>query len=68
MDNKAEAYRIYKGLSQREVARRVKISYAGYNAIERGLHTPNVITGIRIARALGASVEAIWGDGLENCR
>lgn len=62
MGNRTKEVRTFVGLSQREVARRVGISPTGYNAIERGLHTPNVLTGIRIARTLGTTVEALWGD------
>lgn len=59
-ENKIRFYREYEGLSQREVARRVRISSTEMSNIERGAKLPNVITAIRIAKVLRVTVEALW--------
>ena len=59
-ENKIRFYREYEGLSQREVARRVRISRTEMSNIERGVKLPNVITAIRIAKVLKVTVEALW--------
>jgi len=59
-ENKIRFYREYEGLSQREVARRVRISSTEMSNIERGVKLPNVITAIRIAKVLKVTVEALW--------
>lgn len=59
-ENKIRFYREYEGLSQREVARRVRISSTEMSNIERGVKLPNVITAIRIAKVLRVTVEALW--------
>ena len=59
-ENKIRFYREYEGLSQREVARRVRISSTEMSNIERGVKLPNVMTAIRIAKVLRVTVEALW--------
>lgn len=59
-ENEIRFYREYEGLSQREVARRVRISSTEMSNIERGVKLPNVITAIRIAKVLRVTVEALW--------
>lgn len=55
-------YREYHGLSQRQLAARVGVTNTAISAIERGAHTPSVLLALRIAKALGVSVEILWGD------
>ena len=55
-------YREYHGLSQRQLAARVGVTNTAISAIERGAHAPSVLLALRIARALGVSVETLWGD------
>lgn len=62
MENKIRYYREYHAISQREVARRAKISSPEMSSIERGINLPNVITAIRIAKALEVTVEELWED------
>jgi molybdate-binding protein/DNA-binding XRE family transcriptional regulator len=57
----AEARRL-RGWSQGELARRVGVSRAGIGAIETGRVVPSVATALRLAAALGSSVEALFGD------
>ncbi len=63
MNEKIKDLRDYHGISQRELARRVGVGKTTISEIERGDRLPNVLTAIRIARALETTVEEIWGDG-----
>lgn len=63
MNEKLKELRDYHGISQRELARRVGVGKTTISEIERGDRLPNVLTAIRIARALETTVEEIWGDG-----
>lgn len=49
------------GLSQADLARAAGVSRQLISAVEGGRHAPAVDTAIRIARALGASVEDLFG-------
>ncbi len=63
MNEKLKDLRDYHGISQRELARRIGVGKTTISEIERGDRLPNVLTAIRIARALGTTVEEIWRDG-----
>ena len=55
------AAREQSGKTQAQVAKEAKISEAQYQNIEYGKNTPSVTTAIRIAGALGSTVEALFG-------
>lgn len=63
MNEKLKELRDYHGISQRELARRIGVGKTTISEIERGDRLPNVLTAIRIARALETTIEEIWGDG-----
>ena len=63
MNEKLKDLRDYHGISQRELARRIGVGKTTISEIERGDRLPNVLTAIRLARALETTVEEIWGDG-----
>lgn len=63
MNEKLKELRDYHGISQRELARRIGVGKTTISEIERRDRLPNVLTAIRIARALETTVEEIWGDG-----
>ena len=63
MNEKLKDLRDYHGTSQSELARRIGVGKTTISEIERGDRLPNVLTAIRIARALETTVEEIWGDG-----
>lgn len=63
MNEKLKDLRDYYGISQRELARRIGVGKTTISEIERRDRLPNVLTAIRIARALETTVEEIWGDG-----
>ena len=52
------------GLSQNELARRAEVNHPTLHKIETGQRlNPSVGVVLRIARALGTTVEALCGDG-----
>lgn len=63
MNETLKDLRDYHGISQRELARRIGVGKTTISEIERGDRLPNVLTAIRIARAMETTVEEIWGDG-----
>lgn len=60
MENNVREYREYKGVSLRWLARKVGCGTSTLCDIERGKSVPNVRLAIRIARALGTTVEELW--------
>lgn len=62
MNEKLKELRKYHGISQSELARRVGVGKTTVSEIERRDRLPNVMTAIRIARAMKTTVEEIWGD------
>ena len=64
MGNKVRQYREYHGVSQQWLARKAKCGRTTIYEIERGGRLPNVVTAIRIARALRTTVEKLWEDEL----
>ena len=61
MINHVREYREYKGVSLRWLARKVGCGTSTLCDIEKGRSVPNVRLAIRIARALGTTVEELWG-------
>lgn len=62
MNVKLRAARERAGKTQAEVARVVGIREAVYQRYEYGVNEPSVTTALRIARSLGATVEALFGE------
>lgn len=58
------AAREQSGKTQAQVAKETGISEAQYQNIEYDKNEPRVRTAIRIARALGGTVEALFGDSI----
>jgi len=54
--------RMARDLTQTELARRAGISRQALGAIESGAYHPGVAIAIRLARELGTSVEALFGE------
>jgi transcriptional regulator with XRE-family HTH domain len=53
--------RLAAGVSQAELAARAGVSRALVASIEQGRHAPAVGAALRLARALGATVEELFG-------
>lgn len=64
ISNKVRERRTYYGWSQRELARMVGITSGAMSALERGVSWPMADTAIRLARALGTTVEYLWGEAV----
>lgn len=60
MKNKVREYREYKGVSLRWLARKVGCGTSTLCDMEKDRSVPNVRLAIRIARALGTTVEELW--------
>ena len=60
MKNNVREYREYKGVSLRWLAGKVGCGTSTLCDIERGKSIPNVRLAIRIAKALGTTVENLW--------
>lgn len=60
MKNNVREYIEYKGVSLRWLARKVGCGTSTLCDIEKGRSVPNVRLAIRIARALGTTVEELW--------
>lgn len=50
------------GLTQQALSTSVQVSRQTIIAMETGDYAPSVYLAIRVARALGVTVEALWGD------
>ena len=55
-----------KKLSQKELAKAVRVSPSFYGNIERGLRVPSVDTLVAIANALGVGLDFLLADSLTN--
>jgi DNA-binding XRE family transcriptional regulator len=59
--NRLRAARERAGLSQADLAARAGISRQAVGAVEAGRHAPSVDTALRLAHAVGATVEEVFG-------
>lgn len=56
--------RTRQGLTQAELAERVGVSRKTINTVENGVFVPSTILALKLARALGCAVEALfWLEG-----
>ena len=63
MNTKLRTARESVGKTQQQVAEEVGITVRGYQDIEAKENYQTVHTAIRIAKALGSTVETLFGDG-----
>jgi DNA-binding XRE family transcriptional regulator len=59
--NRVKAYRQGRGWTQAELAERAGVSRAAVSALEVGRLVPSVAAALALARALGCTVEALFG-------
>ena len=50
------------GLSQKELAKKAGVSELAFQRYEYGNRVPDARTAIRIVKALGTTVEKLWGN------
>jgi DNA-binding XRE family transcriptional regulator len=67
-EHPVRAARRARNLSQGELAKRAGISRQALGAIESATYQPNVTVALAIARELGVTVEALFGDGSDEVR
>ena len=60
LENDLRARRVLAGLSQQELAARSGISRQAFAALEAGKSSPSTVVALRLARALGATVETLF--------
>ena len=60
LENRLKELRTRKGLTQAELAELVGVSRKTINTVENGVFTPSTTLALKLARALGASVEKIF--------
>jgi putative transcriptional regulator len=58
--NHVKEYRLRRGLSQEELAKRVGVSRQSINSIERGRYVPSLPLALRIARFFGCSTDELF--------
>jgi putative molybdopterin biosynthesis protein len=61
-DGRIRSARIRQGITQAELAREAQLSRQALSAIETGRYQPSVQIALRLARALGDSVESLFGE------
>src|SRR5437764_13654075 len=61
IDSNIRSVRAARGITQQELARRAGISRQALGAIESGLYQPGVTVALSLARALGETVETLFG-------
>lgn len=60
--NAVRGARTTLGLTQAELAAAAGVTRQTVVAVEAGDYAPSVYLAIKVARALGASVESLWGQ------
>lgn len=60
MKNNLQKIRWEKNLSQKTLSQKSGVSQSVISSVENGLTTPNLTTALRLAKALGVSVEEIF--------
>ncbi len=60
LNNRLKEARARLGLTQAELALRVGVSRKTINTVENGVFVPSTVLALRLARALGAPVEALF--------
>jgi putative transcriptional regulator len=64
VSNRVEAIRTSVGMSRQELAHEVGVHYQTIGYIERGEYSPSLVLALRIADALGTSIEELfWIEG-----
>jgi putative transcriptional regulator len=58
--NRVRTYRVDRGLSRQELARRVEVHPQTIGAIERGQFNPTIEIALRLSEALGVTLDALF--------
>lgn len=60
LGNRLKTMRSEAGLTQADLAEQVGVSRKTINTVENGIFVPSTLLALKLARALGAPVEAIF--------
>ena len=60
LKNNLEEFRRAAGLTQQNLSQKAEVSRKSINAIENGVYIPSTLLALKIARALGCSVEDLF--------
>jgi putative transcriptional regulator len=68
--NRLRAQRAERGWTQAELAERVGVSRKTINTVENGVFIPSTLVALKIARALGCTVEQLFSlmDGTDDAK
>jgi putative transcriptional regulator len=66
--NRLREERARRGLTQAELAALVGVSRKTINTVENGVFVPSTVLALRLARALGRPVEALFQLGTQAAR
>lgn len=65
MANRLREFRKNQGMTQMQIADVLRWQQSLVSQYERGVHTPSLHNALRLARALGTTVEAIFGGEVD---
>jgi transcriptional regulator with XRE-family HTH domain len=65
MQNRVREFRAKKGFTQMQLACEIGCEQGLVSLYERGVNTPSLHNALRLARALGTTVEALFGGEVE---
>lgn len=60
LENRVRAAREAKGWTQAELAERIGVSRKTVNTVENGVFIPSTVVALKLAGALGTTVEALF--------
>jgi putative transcriptional regulator len=60
LENRLREARVAAGWTQAELAERVGVSRKTINTVENGVFVPSTVLALKLARALGVSVEGLF--------
>ena len=60
LDNTLREERIRRGLTQAQLAESIGVSRKTINTVENGIFVPSTVLALRLAKALGTTVEALF--------
>lgn len=65
MANRLREFRKNQGMTQKQIADVLRCQQTLVSQYERGVHTPSLHNAIRLARALGTTVEELFGGEVD---
>ena len=60
LDNRLRDERIRRGLTQAQLAESIGVSRKTINTVENGIFVPSTVLALRLAKALGTTVEELF--------